>query len=150
MGIAFLVACRCNSCSFFYNVCTFAFGEINILLLLLPKSAEPERCVRSRCSRLRHRTVERNLEKFVVGSRCKGNHNDNVIIITSISMIVTMLSRTSWTARAGIEHKEPDGLQPNTTTSYKTCVDWIGMSELPTDGAKLVRNSMEPKQQATA
>jgi len=35
MGIAFLVACRCNSCSFFYNVCTFAFGEINILLLLL-------------------------------------------------------------------------------------------------------------------
>ena len=35
MGIAFLVACRCNSCFFFYNVCTFAFGEINILLLLL-------------------------------------------------------------------------------------------------------------------
>jgi len=35
MGIAFLVASRCNSCSFFYNVCTFAFGEINILLLLL-------------------------------------------------------------------------------------------------------------------
>jgi len=33
MGFAFLVACRCNSCSFFYNVCTFAFGEINILLL---------------------------------------------------------------------------------------------------------------------
>ena len=56
MGIAFLVACRCNSCSFFYNVCTFAFGEINILLLLFSLS----KCTSENCACCSYQGVDIN------------------------------------------------------------------------------------------